>query len=55
MLMDQKNMLRIRKEIDKRILELNELKKLLLQVDQHGVIQAELDKLNSPKNRKCEK
>jgi len=50
-IMVQKNMLRIRKEIDKRSSELNELKKLLLQVDQHDVIQAELEKLNSPKNR----
>jgi len=50
-IMVQKNMLRIRKEIDKRSFELNELKKILLQVDQHEVIQAELEKLISPKNR----
>jgi hypothetical protein len=39
--------LKIREEIDKRTSELNKLKELLLQIDQHDVIQAELDKINS--------
>lgn len=43
----QKNTLKIREEIDKRTSELNKLKELLLQIDQHDVIQAELDKINS--------